>query len=109
MTFQTVVAPAVALALALSVPTQAKAEVSPTALVVASMAIARCATEYGHSHEMGGEIFAGGVDSLTPQIVRNIVDNPQFDTRVRKHIDVMGGCKSINDKLTKALTTNTTN
>ena len=110
MTFQTSITPVVALALALGVPAQAKAEVSPTQLVVTSMAISACPVEYGIiSHEIGEKIFERGVSELEPQVVRNVVANPTFSERVRDHIDDLGGCKSINNMLTKAATHKTSN
>ena len=97
MKFKTILAPAVALTMALANPLQAKAsaEVSPAELTTAAMGITVCLMEYGRPQEIAQKLFEMGVSKLPEQQVLNVVQNSAFQQRVKNHIVASGGCGAI--------------
>ena len=91
-------------ALALSGMPEAKAEVSPASHVTAAFAISICAMEYGHTRDQGWMIFENSTAGLNPTVVKNVMDNPGFKSRVKNHIEESGGCKALTDMLHRRVT-----
>ena len=71
MNFKTILAPAVALTMALVNPLQAKAEVTPADQVTAAFSIGICLVEHGRTQDTAQTIFEAGVSKLPEQQVIN--------------------------------------
>lgn len=95
MNFKTILAPAVALTMALANPLQAKAEITPAERVTASMSMTLCLMEYGRTQETAQWFFEAGVSQYPEQTVMNIMNHSEFHGRVRKHIQASGGCGAL--------------
>ena len=92
MNFKTILAPAVALTMALVNPLQAKAEVTPAQQVVASMGFTVCLMEYGRTQDQAQAVFEAGVSRFPKQQVMNILNHSEFHGRLKNHIQASGGC-----------------
>ena len=101
MNFKTILAPAVALTMALVNPLQAKAELTPYQHIAMMVTWGKCLIEYGYTQE---QVNAFLVPSLragkySNQQVSNIVDGPKFQDRVKKYTADLGGCGQVVSKL----------
>ena len=92
MNFKTILAPAVALTMALANPLQAKAEMTPYSRVVSAMSFSACLIEYGRTREQAERIFEAALHEFPKQQVMNIVSSSQFLARVKRNIKSSGGC-----------------